>query len=488
MNIKNYFLVCAIVIICGGTFVHSATAPLKVATDDKFTGADVTAAKAFLKTRINRTGRTSCPAQPFTPDNSIDPLNPAFAQCVAAFIQKYEAAYPGVKMIITSAFRSPTQQKCVCPSAVPGKCGSVGSYNPKTGQVEGGSNHQRGIAVDVNPSDGDYSKLHAFARANPSLGVSFPLGMTDRVHMQPTSKSDPKCVTQGQRIEIPPEGQRGPDPAEKSYTPAPYDSTGALVQEVQQTDAGGNSPSGGSQPSSFMDGIRSLFSSEPQTPPQSIPATESGTIFCSDQFGSDQKGCEDSLVRGLLGEDLGVTDDAGLTEDTVADVTGDSPSPLQEANDCTDGVSRNGTSCLQVRTQSSVPAPSGIGGASVRDTITDPAVRLVGPALSSSVEDFVWSPGSERAPVQYASFEYFNGTDIPSSMYFDSYTGQYRYRSTGEPVPAGLLHFVLSDDTSQSANVSGVSWGTVWSIGSSFARAALPSFGFTIPTASFFAL
>ncbi len=73
-------------------------------------------------------------------------------------------------------------QKCVCPRVIDGICGGLNS------------NHIKGIALDVHPTNGNYQQMWAFAKANPSYGMGFPLAPGDKPHMQPTNKSDPNCV------------------------------------------------------------------------------------------------------------------------------------------------------------------------------------------------------------------------------------------------------------------------------------------------------
>ncbi len=153
-------------------------------------------AKAYLKT-VPRTEKSQCGT---ASDDSIDRLNPAFAICAANFLKAYQSRYGSVT--ITSAFRTPAQQKCVCPVYRPGTCGPVGTYDPVTKTVVGGSNHQRGIAIDMHPSNGNYQQMKEFADANPSFGVGFPLYPKDKPHMQPTNKSSPQCAAPGYEIAL----------------------------------------------------------------------------------------------------------------------------------------------------------------------------------------------------------------------------------------------------------------------------------------------
>ncbi len=146
-------------------------------------------AKAFLKSLPKET-----PSQCGTESNSsIDGLNAQFSICAANFIKSFIASNGPVR--INSAYRSQSQQQCVCNVAA-GMCGGQGTFNPATGQVEGGSNHLRGIALDITPLNGDFVKLHAFAASFPTFGVSFPLGMADKQHMEPTLADGP-CAKPG---------------------------------------------------------------------------------------------------------------------------------------------------------------------------------------------------------------------------------------------------------------------------------------------------
>jgi len=224
------FILGALLIFSGGANVYAAIIiPDDVTKYESLLSGDIKVAKNYLKSKLNRTGRTTCATDPFTVDNSIDPLNPAFALCAANFLRAYEANVAPIQ--ISSAFRSPAQQKCVCPTAVAGRCGAPGVYNASTRTVVGGSNHQRGIALDINTAS--YTKLHAFARANPSFGVTFPLPTKDAVHMQPVSKTDPKCVTQNHQINIPTEGYENVVATVTGYNPAPVPQTSA--QTVTQS-------------------------------------------------------------------------------------------------------------------------------------------------------------------------------------------------------------------------------------------------------------
>lgn len=109
---------------------------------------------------------------------NITRLNPTFAICAARFFRAYTARYGGV--LITSAFRD----------GAPGSSprGGTESANQCAGGAPG-SNHMRGIAMDVNPANGVYQTMWRFASENPQFGVCFPFqdgrtsGYSDRPHM-----------------------------------------------------------------------------------------------------------------------------------------------------------------------------------------------------------------------------------------------------------------------------------------------------------------
>ena len=119
-------------------------------------------AKEYL-TKLGRAGscKTASP-------EAFQQLNNAFAICAARFFKEYQARYGTV--YITSAFRSE---------------GPNGT-NKCAGGVDG-SNHTRGVAMDVHPNSGNYDSMMNFAKANPQLGVCFPRplynGKPDLPHM-----------------------------------------------------------------------------------------------------------------------------------------------------------------------------------------------------------------------------------------------------------------------------------------------------------------
>ena len=115
---------------------------------------------------------------PPTRENIIA-LNDTLAICAADFFKAYIAA--GKTIYITSAFRD-------------GRPGTAGDGSGKSAnECAGGapnSNHTRGVAMDVNPGDGNYPQLWEFAKQNPRFGVCFPhrdgttrTNYPDRPHM-----------------------------------------------------------------------------------------------------------------------------------------------------------------------------------------------------------------------------------------------------------------------------------------------------------------
>lgn len=146
-------------------------------TGDFFQGVE--SAKQYLLMLYKRaSGRNCC----HDPIKAINGLNPRFAVCGANFLKAFEQTY-NIPVALRYAYRSTAEQAKICPVAIPGKCAPAGR-----------SNHQRGLAMDINLPNRNYALLHAFARKNPGFGVTFPIPKSDPVHMQPTNKQDPKCV------------------------------------------------------------------------------------------------------------------------------------------------------------------------------------------------------------------------------------------------------------------------------------------------------
>lgn len=146
--------------------------------ESKTVGKDVSDAKAYLNSLPNKCVG-GCQAPP-TKEN-IDKLDNTFAICAANFFKEYQAKYGPVS--ISSAFRcGPLTPSIIqCDRSVNGRAGGA-----KT------SNHQLGLAIDVNPAGGksSYETMWSFSKANPQLGICFPhqdgrtaTGYPDRPHM-----------------------------------------------------------------------------------------------------------------------------------------------------------------------------------------------------------------------------------------------------------------------------------------------------------------
>lgn len=371
---KLFSIFVVTVVLFGIGMGHKAQAVLVIPKDitryESLISGDVKAAKDYLKTKINRTGRTSCSPHPFTVDNSIDPLNPAFALCAANFMKAYEQSV-GVTRI-SSAFRSPAQQRCVCPTPKAGTCGGAGTYNPTTRTVEGGSNHQRGIALDVNVSD--YSKLHEFARINPNFGITFPLGSGDPVHMQPVSRTDPKCVTQNHAINIPTEGYQNVPTNTTAYNPAPITPTQVVTQSLTQQL------------------FASLFGGGQSNSSGGTTLTQSPQVYDNDEDFS-------TTTISLLGSDLEPLEDIDFLFPTTPEADPEGTTRIIDGNDslsCEDTYAvgtRSFEECLQNNTTStnnSAETPSdGVATTIVQKTTT----RLAGliPRLLSGGGDDVYT-------------------------------------------------------------------------------------------------
>lgn len=213
---------------CGATNITVGMC-LDTATQSILSLPQCAEAKTFLKSLPKET-----PSQCGTESNvSIDGLNAQFSICAANFIKAFSAINGPVR--INSAYRSQSQQQCVC-SVAAGMCGGQGTYNAATGQVEGGSNHLRGVALDITPLNGDFVKLHAFAAANPGFGVSFPLGMADKQHMEPTVPDGP-CAKPGAAnlTAIPPSSTVAAPPTPNLARPVTFAPSPSFVGSVAGT-------------------------------------------------------------------------------------------------------------------------------------------------------------------------------------------------------------------------------------------------------------
>ena len=146
------------------------------------------AAKEYLKSLPRQSVGGSICAPPGS-DENIDRLNSTFATCAARFLKEYTSRYGGI--VITSAYRDGT------PGSSPKGDGK--SANQCAGGAPG-SNHQRGLAMDVYPSNGDFEQIWNFASQNPQFGICFPYKGGDRPHMALAGTGTgeaAKCATQG---------------------------------------------------------------------------------------------------------------------------------------------------------------------------------------------------------------------------------------------------------------------------------------------------
>ena len=135
-------------------------------------------AKLYLKSLPRQAvGGSRC--APPENDANIDMLNDTFATCAARFLKTYQERYGYI--VIRSAYRSPSGNACAGGAS--------------------GSNHQKGLAMDVNPASQDlYPTMWQFARSNPQFGVCFPYLGGDRPHMALAGTGTgeaAKCAGQG---------------------------------------------------------------------------------------------------------------------------------------------------------------------------------------------------------------------------------------------------------------------------------------------------
>lgn len=445
---------------------------------------------------------------------SLKDINPTLACRLAKYLQAVRGL--GCNPRITSGYRSTSEQATLYKRF---KAGTGGQAAPP-----GSSCHEYGAAVDIinaskgngcNAADGKFAAQYGIIFGYSSNPATPPDNRgKGKNHFQcienktSGASSCSKQVCGGLAPEAPPPSYNDKDwnPSQTSNdeTEGVAERIQASESAIQQTDApegssGGGSTGGGS--SGFTpSGIESVFAPETATPStQSTPRISSEDIFCSDEFGSSEEGCEDPLVRGLLGDELGFnTSEENIygegSEDTLE---GGTQNDLLSSSDasCADpgsSVSRNDASCLQVggtggSDQNTPILPELAGGQSAVATIRDAPTlsqRLFGTSASAptvSVEaDAVNNPG------QYVSFLYHRGDDsVPSNMYYDSYTQTYRYVGSNQEVPQGLVNFVFSDVAPASVAQT-FSWDGVRRAALTVGRATLPSFGFTIPFTSLF--
>ncbi|MDB5238039.1 MAG: hypothetical protein JWM46_309, partial [Candidatus Kaiserbacteria bacterium] len=140
-------------------------------------GQSTETAKVFLNS-VPKKCVGACAAPP---DKAhIEHLNDTFATCAANFIKAYNQKY-GV-IYISSAYRD----------------GPSGE-NARAGGAPG-SNHTKGLAIDMSPANGDFQTMWKFASQNPQFGVCFPYLGSDRPHMTLAGTGTgeaAKCAAQG---------------------------------------------------------------------------------------------------------------------------------------------------------------------------------------------------------------------------------------------------------------------------------------------------
>ncbi len=117
-------------------------------------------------------------------------LNDTFAICAANFIKNYTRT-TGVAIKLRSAVR--------CGPNSPSSWSCDRTENARAGGATG-SNHQTGLAIDINPADGNYPRLWKAANSDPSQGVCFPYLNGDRPHLALAGTGtgeSARCVLQG---------------------------------------------------------------------------------------------------------------------------------------------------------------------------------------------------------------------------------------------------------------------------------------------------
>lgn len=138
---------------------------------------DVGAAKQYLLSIAQGLPGTQAPP---TKDR-IEKLDNALAVCAANFFKSYTEK-TGVKLILRSAYRD-----------------GPNGENARAGGASG-SNHTKGLAIDVNPADGNYPRLWQYASKDPRYGVCFPYLGGDRPHLTLAGTNTGeagKCARQG---------------------------------------------------------------------------------------------------------------------------------------------------------------------------------------------------------------------------------------------------------------------------------------------------
>jgi hypothetical protein len=199
--------------------------------------AGVTANAGAAKKYLQSLGNGSNTTRP----ESFQNLNSPFAICAAQFLKEFQAKYGSVK--ITSAWRSQQDQQNVCPVAVAGKCGGSNS------------NHTKGLAIDVRPTNENFEQMWSFAKQNPQFGVCFPFEGGDRVHMIlqgiPGSQEAQHCV------------QRG-------YGNTPCSGSGFDPSTIQEASSG-NQGQAQTPSSGITDALRQYLNGGNQQQPQQSP-------------------------------------------------------------------------------------------------------------------------------------------------------------------------------------------------------------------------
>lgn len=212
---------------------------------------------------------------------NIERLNGTFAVCAAQFFKAYTERYGQV--LITSAFRDATP-------------GSGPDGRQSANQCAGGapgSNHSRGVAMDVNPADeGMYPTLWKFASDNPQFGVCFPFqdgrtgSIRDRPHMILAGIGGSEgalCARQGVTQPC-----NGAPPLRITDTPIQSQSpTSQFANSIRQwfspqqqtTQPSVVQPAVGSQPISTTQNPLGAFNQEPiPTTPQAMPTSTSTSM------------------------------------------------------------------------------------------------------------------------------------------------------------------------------------------------------------------
>ena len=145
-------------------------------------------AMTFLKSLPREWSHSSARDCKTYEDKNIEQLAVPFATAAAEFLEAFRQLYGAVT--ITSAHRTALEQACVCIGEKGPCAGRPHVVKGKHGRrvvVRGISRHQLGIALDVRPRTGmvnEFVCLHKFAQLNPQVGVYFPLGSRDYLHME----------------------------------------------------------------------------------------------------------------------------------------------------------------------------------------------------------------------------------------------------------------------------------------------------------------